>query len=264
VAERVRSRPAALNPSNHEVYVALREAGCPLCRVDANSEERLLWGFARDGILNPGSRYAFVKSGGFCRRHAWGLHAICRAEGTGAPIADVYRQLARHDLEELTHLARTQPGRRGRRELAGGLARGRECEICVSVAESVDAHAAFLSELLDDDPGRSAYVASDGVCGIHLERVLAQSLDRHRDGAQARWLLEDWRERLARLHLELGEYDRKRSYTAAHEPKGEEQRSWTEVIRRYVGQDHPPASSLLPTTAPGGGGAKAKGGGGRV
>jgi Family of unknown function (DUF6062) len=235
VAEYARPRPAALNVSNHEVYGALRQGGCPLCRARTRSEERLLWGFVRDGSLNPASRYAFVKSGGFCRRHAWGLHGICRAEGTGAPIADVYRRLAHHDLEQLAQLARTQPSRRGRRELAAGLGRERECEICVSVGGSGEAHAAFLSELLDDEAGRSAYVASDGLCGVHLEQVIEQSLRRHRDGTQARWLLEDWRERLARLHLELREYDRKRSYTAGHEPKGEEQRSWTEAIRRYVG-----------------------------
>ena len=245
MAEAQRPRPAALNPSNHEVYRALRETGCPLCRVDACSEERLLGGFVRDGILNPASRHAFVKSGGFCRTHAWGLHAICRAEGTGAPIADIYRQLARHDFEQLTHLARTRPGRSGRRELGQGLARERECDICVSLAEIGDAHAAFLSELLDDDASRSAYVASDGVCRIHLEGILEQSLRRHRDGAQARWLIEDWQERLAKLDRQLREYDRKRSYTAAHEPKGSEQRSCAEVIIRYVGHDRPPPGSSL-------------------
>jgi hypothetical protein len=258
MAEAERTRPAALNPSNHEVYAALRGPGCPLCRVHARSEERQLWGFLRDGTLNPGSRYAFVKSGGFCRRHAWGLHAICRVEGSGAGIADVYGQLVRHDLEELTHLARSEPGRKGRRELAEGLAWERRCEICSSLAEAGEAHAIFLSELLDDDAGRSAYLASDGVCRSHLEQVIQQSLSRHRDGAQARWLLEDWRERLAELLSQLREYDRKRSYTAAAEPKGEEQRSWTEVIGRYVGQDRPPSVSGVAPAAPNGDTSRAK------
>jgi hypothetical protein len=233
------ARPAALNPSNHEVYAALREPGCPLCRVDARSEERLLWGFVRNGILNPDSRYAFVKAGGFCRRHAWGLHAVARAEGTGAPIADVYGQLLGRDLERLTHLVHARPGRAGRRELAAGLGRERDCPVCASLAKAGEGHAAFLCELLGDKPSREAYRASEGLCLAHFDPALEQSLRLDRSGDLARWLLEDLRSRLADLRVQLREYDRKRSYTAAHEPRGAEQRSWTDVIRRYVGEDKP-------------------------
>jgi Family of unknown function (DUF6062) len=240
---REQPKPAALNPSNHAVYAALREPGCPLCRVHALSEERLLLGFVRDGILNPSARHRFVASGGFCRRHAWGLHAVARAEGSGAPIADVYGQLARHDLQRLTHLVHARPNRAARRQLEDGLARRAECQICESLRKGGEGHAAFLCELLDDEPGRSAYEASEGLCRTHLDAVIAQSTRRHRRGDQARWLLEDWRRRLAELHLQLREYDRKRSYTAAHEPKGAEQRSWTEVVRRYVGEDQPPPTT---------------------
>ena len=254
------AKPVALNASNHEVYGALREPGCPLCRTDARSEERLLTSFVRDGILNPNSRYAFVASGGFCRRHAWGLHAVARSEGTGAPIAGVYGQLANRDLERLTQLVHSSPGRAGRRELASGLGRKRNCQVCDALARSRTGHAAFLCELLDDGPGRSVYLGSDGVCVTHLELVLEQSLKRDRDGEQARWLLEDFRTRLAELRTELSEYDRKRSYTAADEPKGKEQRSWTEVIRRYVGEDKPRPDRIAGSTgsAPNGAGSVAK------
>jgi hypothetical protein len=42
-------------------------------------------------------------------------------------------------------------------------------------------------------------------------------------------------ERLAALRDGLAEYHRKRDYRYADEPKGAEQSSWTDVIRRYVG-----------------------------
>lgn len=79
------------------------------------------------------------------------------------------------------------------------------------------------------------YERSDGVCFQHLREAVEASLRRDRDGNQARWLIEDWRQRLAQLRTELREYDRKRSYTAASERKGDEQRSWTTVIERYAG-----------------------------
>jgi len=59
----------------------------------------------------------------------------------------------------------------------------------------------------------------------------------------ARLLLDDWRERLAHVREQLAEFDRKRDYRYAAEPKGEEQGSWTEVIRRYLGEDFPEAGN---------------------
>jgi hypothetical protein len=52
-----------------------------------------------------------------------------------------------------------------------------------------------------------------------------------------RFLLGDWRGRLAEVREQLTEYDRKRDYRYSDEPKGVEQRARTEVIRRYVGED---------------------------
>ena len=231
----VEAKPAALNTSNYEIYGAMRESGCPLCRVDLRSEERLLTGFFRDGILNLDARRLFVAAGGFCQRHAWRLHHLSQVEGSGAAIADVYGQLADRDLGRLDQLAATHSGRAARRQLAEGLGRSLECQICLSLHHSRKGHAAFLCALLDDEPGRSAYAGSEGICSVHLELVVRESLQRHPSGDQARWLLADWRRRLARLRVQLSEYDRKRSYTAADEAKGAEQDSWTEVISRYVG-----------------------------
>jgi hypothetical protein len=246
------ARPAALTPSNHEIYAALREDGCPLCRVGARSEELQLSGFLRDGILNPGSRRRFVAAGGFCRRHAWALHAVASSEGTGASVASIYRQLARHDLASLERLTATTPGRAGRRSLRSGLARTHGCQICAALRASRDAHAAFLCQLLDDEAGRSAYLDSDGLCSSHLRDAVARSLDRDGTGDMARFLLRDWRSRLEALREGLDEYDRKRSYTNRDEPKGSEQGSWTEVVRRYVGDDRPRARPGSPRPAPAG------------
>lgn len=52
-----------------------------------------------------------------------------------------------------------------------------------------------------------------------------------------RFLLQDWRRRLAQVRGQLEDFDRKRDVHYSDEPKGAEQDSWTEIIRRYVGED---------------------------
>ena len=88
---------------------------------------------------------------------------------------------------------------------------------------------------------RPHYQSSDGLCFGHFLRALEHALGT--DEEIARLLLDDWRERLAHVREQLAEFDRKRDYRYAAEPKGEEQGSWTEVIRRYVGEDFPEAGN---------------------
>lgn len=231
----VKPRPSTLTPSNSDVYVALRQPGCPLCRTHAGSERRNVATFLREGKAVPASRTHFIEAGGFCPRHAWQLHAAASEVLTGAGIADLYGQLADRDLALLEQLSASEPGKAGRRKLESGLHRSAPCPMCLSMETIRRHHAAFLAELLDDEVGRATYERSDGVCFQHLREAVEASLRRDRDGNQARWLVEDWRQRLAQLRTELREYDRKRSYTAASERKGDEQRSWTTVIERYAG-----------------------------
>jgi hypothetical protein len=82
---------------------------------------------------------------------------------------------------------------------------------------------------------RPLYESSEGLCFGHLARAVEHALDSDEEDI-ARLLLDDCRERLVRVRDQLAEFDRKRDHRYAAEPKGEEQRSWTEVIRRYVGE----------------------------
>jgi hypothetical protein len=96
--------------------------------------------------------------------------------------------------------------------------------------EAAERKAGFLAEVLEEEPVRALYAAGDGLCWDHL----ALTADQARKPVAA-FLLSDWRSRLETLRAALGEYDRKRDYRYAEEEKGPEQRSWTDVIRRYVG-----------------------------
>lgn len=217
----------------YEIVEALRRSGCPLCRVDAIDDRRWMSNFLREGKQDAGARRRFYAAGGFCRHHAWLLHALVATEAAGAAIADVYGVLADRDIGSLDALrASLEHGRRRRRV---SLARRAGCPACVAFAEGSQRKVYFFVQLLADADARPHYQSSDGLCYAHLARAVEHALDNGADDV-ARLLLDDWRERLAHVRAQLAEFDRKRDYRYAAEPKGEEQDSWTEVIRRYVGE----------------------------
>jgi len=170
----------------------------------------------------------FLAAGGFCRRHAWLLHRISVVEGTGAPIADVYGALVERDLHWLGRIKSRSRGRGAKRTV-----RPREpCPACVAFAEADYRKVAFFIEAISEDAVRRRYVASDGVCFEHFAQAVNRLDD---DDAMRPFLIEDWHRRLRVLAELLAEYQSKRDYRRSHEPRGDEQRSWTDVIRRYVG-----------------------------
>ncbi len=234
--ERAEERIASIDVANYEILAAIREDGCSLCRVQALVERRLIESFLREGRYSPAAREEFVGAGGFCRRHAWQLHRAATEEATGAGIADIYGQLLERDVRRFNQIEDQIRSRRGRRRAVRELGRRLGCPICSSLAGSRESHGYFLAQLLADERAQETYAAGDGLCGTHIEVAIRQALRVDDAGGVARLLLDDAQNRLRELGSLLGEYDRKRDYRFAHERRDEEQRSWTEVIRRYVGE----------------------------
>jgi hypothetical protein len=228
-------RISSVDVANYEILDAIRDGGCALCHVQVRAERRLVESFLREGRYTPEAREVFVLAGGFCRRHAWQLHEAATTESTGAGIADIYGQLVRHDLRWLEETRERLSTRCGRRKARHDFRRRFGCPLCASMARSNDSHGYFLGQLLTDQRARDAFSAGEGLCTAHLETAVRQALRADRGGNVARFLLEDARARLSTLSDQLEEYDRKRDYRYAGERGGEEQRSWTDVIRRCVG-----------------------------
>lgn len=216
----------------YDIVEALSRRGCPLCRVDAIDDRRWVDSFWREGKQDAGTRHRFFAAGGFCRRHAWLLHRLVDAEGVGAAIADVYGALAERDLARLAELRTSLDRRRRRRSMP--LRRRSRCPACVALEGAADRKNHFFVELLTQPSVRRHYESSDGLCYVHLEAAVESA--RNTDDQAARFLLDDWRKRLAHVRAQLADFDRRRDHRYAVEPKGDEQRSWTDVIRLYVGE----------------------------
>jgi hypothetical protein len=220
----------------YDLVRALGRRGCALCLAVDADDERWMVSFWREGRRDANARRRFFEAGGFCRRHAWNLHRVAAAAGSGAAIADLYGRLLSDDLNRLASLHGSLDRRRPK---TLDLGRRRRCPACSFREEALERKAHFLVEALDDEEIRRALRSSDGLCFPHFARALEAALAAGRRETGA-FLLDDWRERLARLRSELAEYDRKRDHRYASEPKGLEQRSWTEVVRRYVGDEVTP------------------------
>jgi hypothetical protein len=218
---------------SYDLVRALGLDGCALCRALDADDNRWMGSFWREGKQDRQARRRFFEAGGFCREHAWLLHRLVAKEGSGAAIADLYGQLAVYDLRLLENIRASLERRRQR---TPALRRRRRCPACAYRVEALERKAHFLVEALSEEQVREASLRSEGLCFPHFVRTVEDALATG-ERLTACFLLDEWRERLAELHSELSEFDRKRDYRYASEPKGAEQRSWTEVIRRYVGGD---------------------------
>ncbi|MEX0674746.1 MAG: hypothetical protein WD067_08220 [Gaiellaceae bacterium] len=172
-----------------ELVEAFALPGCPVCRVRAIDERRRLDSFGREGRNDPDVRQRFFDAGGFCREHAWRLH------GLGGPaVADLYGKLAERELRGVE--------RRSRR-------RGRGCPACEAAEAAAERKRYFLVEALASPVLRERYARSEGLCFPDLAGALEQA-----NGELARFLVDDWRERLRQA---LADED------------------WTGLVRRYAG-----------------------------
>jgi hypothetical protein len=206
------------NAANGHMAQALERPGCAVCTALADDEARWMEAYWREAMFDDAARARFFDAGGFCRHHAWVLHRQAKATGYGSAVSFLYGNLARRDSEALA---------KGKPKL---LRRKARCRACTVMDEAAERKAGFLAEVLAEEPLRVRYAAGDGLCYAHL------GLTAERAGKPvAAFLLEDWRTRLETLRAALAEYDRKRDHRFNTEPKGDEQRSWTDVIRRYVG-----------------------------
>jgi hypothetical protein len=127
----------------YDLVEAFPLAGCPLCRTVAADEKRWMESFWREGRSGREARLAFYDGGGFCRRHAWLLHRLVAAGGSGAAIADVYGALAARDGERLDKLVTASSAR-----LRARLQSRAPCSACVAAEDALSRKAYFLVELL--------------------------------------------------------------------------------------------------------------------
>ena len=172
---------------------ALRQPGCPLCRVIRDADLYYLKVFLREGKDDGRMLLRLLASWGLCARHADGLvHLEPVEHGDGLGTGTLYDWLldyARRRLEDLRQSlqARDDPGTPRRRRISrryfgriiSRLAQTAECPACEAQRQYtayVTAEFARALEIAEALPEiRNMYLASEGLCLPHW-RAMEQSL----------------------------------------------------------------------------------------
>ena len=106
------------------------------------------------------------------------------------------------------------------------------CPVCEWVQKLERVYLGLLLDFFNDEKLSPRFKRSFGLCLPHLQ-MAADAFGKHPNLPS---LLEAEREKFAALGAELAEFDRKRDYRFAKEPKGAEQTAWRRVIELFAGR----------------------------
>ncbi|HUI06832.1 MAG TPA: DUF6062 family protein [Verrucomicrobiae bacterium] len=203
---------------------------CVICALIERESERQMTLLFHEGIMDPGVRLALRRSGGFCNSHGW---LAARTPTAPAGLAVVYEELLATVIERSAAVTEPTKPRAKRRASDAPLLypATANCPMCDWNSSTEYLTLSNLLDFFDDPDFASKYHDSFGICLPHLQMALDESPDH----PQLQRLLGAERGRLAALQTELQEFDRKRDYRHANEPKGVEQTSWRRVIEKFVG-----------------------------
>ena len=116
-------------------------------------------------------------------------------------------------------------------ELREPVMRTRLCPACRFQRERADRLADLLDRALGDAGIARRYEDASGVCFRHLPVAIRRCTE----PGTVRLLLRTQYTRVAVVHWELEEYQRKRDWTHRWEPRGDEQAAWRRAVAQYTG-----------------------------
>jgi hypothetical protein len=192
----------------HQLFDAMRQPGCPICRVASWAIHRLLDSLFHGHVNDPGMREELRRATGFCARH---LGSAFRA---GNPLGGsiIYGDLARHVAD---HLDDKPPA---------------ACPCCVcQTTAAADAIATLLEHVQEEDV-RATYQGGDGLCLPHLRQALS-----HRDAPGRLLLAQLERDKLNRLAEECETLVGKSDHEHIRDELGSERDAWKRTARKLSG-----------------------------
>jgi len=162
-------RARRLGFCEHELLAALRDPGCPVCRIADQSEPHYLFWLLHEGNAEPDLFDALTASLGFCPTHA---ATILRDGGGASQTALMHEVVAKR-------LLRIWRDERRNRAWVAKIVAGRgvpaRCPVCRSRDGAAERAAFFLGKLIEAPPDGFDYGKPGMVCAPHL-RLLAPHL----------------------------------------------------------------------------------------
>ncbi len=236
------------------VWDSYREgAGCPLCRLDPQADERLVTYYLGPSVMNPETRVK-VNERGFCPDHLTKLLARRQPHSLGLMLhthltATRDELKRRHQVLEggLKKTAGKSALPLRPKALAAGLTdlaswlrrRSADCLICEQKVETEKRYTFTILYLWKtDEEFRTTFASSDGFCQDHTARVLEmapEALGPAREAAFVRELLEVTGRALDVLEADLLWFTQKFDALNADKPWGSAEGAHRRAVARMGG-----------------------------
>jgi hypothetical protein len=228
---------------------ALKNPGCPVCRLEHEAAIQSIDSFLWENTNDPVVRKPINDAYGFCPQHTRLL--VAKEMMTSGPVLGVniiYALLAKNvsqDLQEIRHKGGGITGWRTRSSKPGIFSAGKHqpllapasrCPVCVLTEESGNNVLATLFEILDAKEARfiDAYQHSSGLCLQHLRNGLEQQRNHH--AFAAGFLIDDTVKRLDAQRAQMQEYLRKHNWEYRDEKMTpDEQVAWLHTLTFFTG-----------------------------
>ncbi len=223
-------RFSSREPSFAELYEAMLEDGCPICRLGLRIADHYLTVYCSDNVTDVDIRATVREANGFCNTHAWRLPDQRDALGLAITYADIIKNLGRQlDAYDPDPPNRRLPGWlfrllrdwRGRLRRGGAFRTPQPCPVCVEQFRAERRYAATFADYAGDEMLIERYRDCDGLCLPHLQLVIASAADDAAAKLVAGGEVERWRE----LYDLLDEIVRKADYRFSQEAITPEERA---------------------------------------
>ncbi len=222
-----------------QLEAALKEPGCPICRLSEEAVQKSADGFLYENTMNPDWRKPIMEAHGFCPTHTKLMVAVeMSSSGPVLGINYIYEQLARQVADEL---AAFEPGLKGLRQKIAAWWPGKKenapvCPLCEFQAQSdTNLLSGLFEELNSEKPAfRDLYTQSDGLCYTHLSAGLQDYGTDY--PTAARFLVQLTRQRLEQRSVNMREYIRKHDWHYKDEKLSEEEwLAWKRTVTFFTG-----------------------------
>jgi hypothetical protein len=158
----------------HELFDALREDGCAICRLARKASDSYVRALIYEGVTDVKLRETLRNARGLCHQHGW---RMAHRRGSVLGTAIIYRDV----VNTLIKTLEARPGAgprlfgRGQPELSRALGGAEDCPACALERDAEARAAKILLNNLGDAAVGAAYRESAGLCLPHFQLVLSQA-----------------------------------------------------------------------------------------
>lgn len=211
-----------------DLLEAMREPGCPVCRLLKRDIERHLGAILYEFVLDHSVSGRFRESRGLCSEHGY----LLTERGNALGIATLYHAVI-YDLLADTERTPIRAPRLfgGDRANASQLEPKAPCSVCVYRDETAARLLALIPVHIHENEFRQTYSASSGLCLPHVTELVKAAAP-----TVAQQFMALQRPIWERLKAELETFMRRSDFQYAHETIGAEGDSWRRATALISGE----------------------------